>query len=224
MQASRPDPPEFDPDPALRLERALCYTGDLPSTLAFVGSGAEFVAFPSNNVIVLMETPVMPEVVPHDEEVLQEGVEGRQRQRDGDGKGEFLPAPHEFLRGHTDTITHVQLCHAGHLLASAQGDPLGAAGEETRWHKQGALGGGEGKWVDPIRDGPGNGLRSSSIYIYKKLLSCFCCRPCVALDYRSAYKASQAVMTDSLDVTNTYSNCLKVKNYGCSTMPINALH
>ncbi|CAM9725981.1 unnamed protein product [Scytosiphon promiscuus] len=101
--------PHFDPDPALRLERALCYTGgDLPGTNAvvFVGPEAEYMAFPCNNVIVLMETPVMPEVV------FPEG---------GVGFG-------IFLRGHTDTVTRLRLSHAGHLLASAQGDPLGAAG------------------------------------------------------------------------------------------------
>ena len=39
------------------------------------------------------------------------------------------PAPHVFLRGHTDMVTRLRLSHAGHILASAQGDSLGAAGE-----------------------------------------------------------------------------------------------
>lgn len=118
-QATRPDPPEFDPDPALRLERALCYTGGFPNTLAFVG-GDQFVAFPCNNVVVLMETPTLPEAFPEEREWGDGVMEER---------GESLTAPHLFLRGHTDTVTRLQLSTAGHLLASAQGDSLGAAGE-----------------------------------------------------------------------------------------------
>ncbi|CAM9761154.1 unnamed protein product, partial [Ectocarpus sp. 12 AP-2014] len=140
LESSRPDPPEFDPDPALRLERALCYTGgDLPgsTTVTFVGRGAEFMAFPCNNVIVLMETPVMPEAFFSGDGPagMDEGVgaekEGEEEEEERDGLLELpqpAPAPHIFLRGHTDTVTRLKLSHAGHLLASAQGDPLGAAG------------------------------------------------------------------------------------------------
>eukprot|EP00752_Nemacystus_decipiens_P009345 g8352.t1 len=147
LETSRPDPPEFDPDPALRLERALCYTGGLPSTLAFVGPEAEFMAFPCNNVIVLTDTPVMPEAVfsedgsdggregfgVGEEEEEEDGGRGIERGEGGEAVGGLLapeptPPPQVFLRGHTDTVTHLQLSHAGHLLASAQGDSLGAAG------------------------------------------------------------------------------------------------
>ncbi|CAM9902622.1 unnamed protein product, partial [Hapterophycus canaliculatus] len=147
LEASRPEPPEFDPDPALRLERALCYTGgDLPgtTTVVFVGPGAEYMAFPCNNVVVLMETPVMPEAVFPEGGGFGFGVV----KEDGLGGGGWegsgaeglppappapplpppSPPPQIFLRGHTDTVTRLSLSHAGHLLASAQGDPLGAAG------------------------------------------------------------------------------------------------
>lgn len=119
----------------------MCYTGGLPSTLAFVGPKAEFMAFPCNNVIVLTDTPVMPDAV------LSEHDDGGDGGREGFGVGEeeeeeevggrggvgllvpeAPPPPQLFLRGHTDTVTHLQLSHAGHLLASAQGDSLGAAG------------------------------------------------------------------------------------------------
>lgn len=66
-----------------------------------------------------METPALPEAF----------LEENERGEEIDGRGECLPAPHLFLRGHTDTVTLLQLSTAGHLLASAQGDPLGAAGE-----------------------------------------------------------------------------------------------
>eukprot|EP00903_Cladosiphon_okamuranus_P011112 g10488.t1 len=136
LEPSRPDPPEFDPDPALRLERALCYTGGLPSTLAFIGPEAEFMAFPCNNVIVLTDTPVMPEAefsehgdVYGGREGFSVGKEGRgEEAADGLLAPQPQPPPQLFLRGHTDTVTHLQLSHAGHLLASAQGDSLGAAG------------------------------------------------------------------------------------------------
>lgn len=36
---------------------------------------------------------------------------------------------HVFLRGHTDRVTHLKMSTAGHILASAQGDALGGAGE-----------------------------------------------------------------------------------------------
>lgn len=126
LQTARPDPPEFDPDPGLRLERALCYTGGLPGTLEFVGKAAEYVAFPCNNVIVMMETPVMPKVL------LPEGGGRREEsseENEEEGGESSTPAPHVFLRGHTDVVTRVRLSHAGHLLASAQGDSLGAAGK-----------------------------------------------------------------------------------------------
>lgn len=119
-KATRTEPPDFDPSPALRLERALCYTGGLPGTLAFVG-GDKFVAFPSNNVIVLMETPRMPEACPR-------GGVGKDGGGSGGASG-VVPAPHLFLRGHTDRVVRMELSHSGHLLASAQGDVLGAAGD-----------------------------------------------------------------------------------------------
>lgn len=105
--------------------------------MAFVGRAAEFMAFPCNNVIVLMETPVMPEAVfseggpaRMDQGVGAEKEEKEKEERDGLlSLPQPAPAPHIFLRGHTDTVTRLQLSHAGHLLASAQGDPLGAAGE-----------------------------------------------------------------------------------------------
>jgi len=144
LQAPRPEPPEFCPDPALHLDRALCYTGGLPTTLAFVGPGDEYMAFPCNNVIVLAETPLMPEVQFSEQHgggggagagAEGFGVGGEEDESDvegGDGvrlPPRSPPPPHIFLRGHTDTITRLQLSHAGHLLASAQGDSLGAAGE-----------------------------------------------------------------------------------------------
>lgn len=91
-------------------------------------------AFPSNNVIVLIETPVMPEPFfpARGEENTGGGRVGDEKKADD----EPLPAPHAFLRGHTDTVTLLRVSNGGHLLASAQGDPLGAAGER----------GGDGGW------------------------------------------------------------------------------
>lgn len=121
--------------------------------MVFVGAGAEYMAFPCNNVIVLMETPVMPEVVypeggvgfgvKEEESFGGGGVADWDRRAGAEGMPPSPPSPplppptptplgpppQIFLRGHTDTVTRLRLSHAGHLLASAQGDPLGAAGE-----------------------------------------------------------------------------------------------
>lgn len=92
-------------------------------------------AFPSNNVVVLMETPRLPEAV------VGEGGEG--------DSGCSTAAPHVFLRGHTDRVTRVELSNSGHLLASAQGDVLGAAGEKDRCNgARVAMEEGEGCCVD----------------------------------------------------------------------------
>lgn len=66
-------------------------------------------AFPSNNVVVLMETPRLPD-------------------DSGEGVTSGPPSLHVFLRGHADRVTRVELSNAGHLLASAQGDTQGDAG------------------------------------------------------------------------------------------------
>lgn len=172
-QTSRPEPPEFEPDPALRLERALCYTGGLPGTLAFVGRDSELLAFPCNNVIVLMDTPVMPT-----EECFPDGDNGGEG-RKGRGRGSSdLPAPHDFLRGHTDTVTQLRLSHAAHVLASAQGDPLGAAGELNRGGGWGARRGwGELYWQtgpETVASALGDGAMNSFFW---KLIEKKCMTP-----------------------------------------------
>lgn len=102
-------------------------------------------AFPSNNVIVLIETPVMPEpFFPARGENTGGGGMGDEKKADD----ELLPAPHAFLRGHTDTVTLLRVSNGGHLLASAQGDPLGAAGEEEKGTETGT-GDGREKWCLP---------------------------------------------------------------------------
>lgn len=160
-QPSRAEPPEFDPDPALRLERALCYTGGSASdTLAFL-AGDRLVAFPSSNVVVLMGTPRLPGETRRREQELGGGGGGCPSASSGDtdqrrNSGAFAdeddvhggnassvrgPSAHVFLRGHTDRVTRMEVSTGGHLLASAQGDPQGAAGTRLGHTRLGRAGG-----------------------------------------------------------------------------------